>query len=488
MYVQSNGEDQITDVVVLGTGPGGLASVGAAVEAACNDIGGNGTWSTGWVTFVNSQMQCDQGIGDSVDLFMQDCEKLIEECSVRCGVQWDPVLARLYAKESGEMYDVLTKRGVKFPRLSKRPLQTSVPRLAAVESTDQFARAFEPDFAGPNVRTYLNSTAVRLIMESGRVTGVHVRPNDSTPTFKVFAKQGVILATGGYQANPALRQHYLPTVRDSWYPGLPTCRGDGHLLGQAIGGDLINMSMIPPIVAIASALTDEAIAVNSNGERFHDEAGPYQYRVEKLKEQPGQIGHYIFDAATAASKERYVDQLGSGVGKANTMEELAALIRVPAQVLINSVKTWNDFVSSGEKIDPLTNRVDFTAHTITDPPFYTSALVPGVSLTCGGFRTTTSLQVIDVFGEPIPGLFAVGDVAGGLTPTAEMGGTHLGGGFVHGWRAGKAVATGQLAKTHHKEGRTFGQFVPQKATLELKIPIISGVATADQASGSKARL
>lgn len=494
MYLQSNGQDQTTDVVVIGTGPGGLASVASAVESgadvvaieAYKDIGGNGTWSTGWVAFVDSALQRQQGIRDSVDLFMQDCEKLIEQSSKHFGLEWDPVLARQYAKESPQLYDILTKKGVKFPRLIKRPIQTSVPRLAAVESTQQFARAFEPDFAGPKVRTYMNSTAVRLITEGGQVKGVRVQPNDSKPAFNVFAKKGVILASGGYQANAALRRRYAPAHNDAWYPGLPTCRGDGHVMGQAVGGELYNMTMIPGIVAIASALTDEAIAVNSKGHRFHDEAGPYQDRVEALKQEPDQLGHYIFDSGTATRQKHYANQL-TNVVKADTLEELASLIKVPAEELVKTVKQWNDFIASGDKVEPLTKRVDFTTHRIVEAPFYASKMIVGISLTCGGFRTTTSMQVVDVFGEPISGLFAVGDVAGGFTPTAEMGGTHLGGGFVHGWRAGKAAATGQLAKSHHTDGGVFNQHVPQKTNLELRIPIIT-VATAEQTGPPKAHL
>lgn len=494
MYVESNGHDQTTDVVVIGTGPGGLAAVGSAVEAgadvvaieAYKDIGGNGTWSTGWVAFVDSQLQRAQGIKDSVDLFMQDCEKLVDESSKIYGLEWDPVLARLYAQESSRLYDILVRRGVKFPRLIKRPLQTSVPRLAAVESTDQFARAFEADFAGPHVRTYVNSTAIRLITDGPGVTGVRVRPNDpSKPSFSVFARKGIILASGGYQANAPLRRHYQPANPDAWYPGLSTCRGDGHVLGQAVGGELINMTMIPPIVAVASALTDEAIAVNAQGHRFHDEAGPYQYRIEKLKQQPDQIGHYIFDHTTCTRLKRYVNQLTGPVLQADTLEELARLIQVPARALADTVKKWNAFIASGDKVDPDTKRVDFTARAIVDAPFYASRMVPSVSLTCGGFRTTTSMQVIDVFGQPIPGLFAVGDVAGGFAPTAEMGGTHLGGGFVHGWRAGRAVAKGNLTESHWAGG-VFGQFVPQRNKLELPIPIIN-VDTSQQRGGAAAK-
>src|SRR5882757_4230552 len=92
-----------------------------------------------------------------------------------------------------------------------------------------------------------------------------------------------------------------------------------------------------------------------------------------------------------ASKKRHVDQRGGGVRKVDTLEELASMIEVPAKPLTDTVKKWNDFITSGEKVEPLTNHVDFTTHTITDSPFFTAPLVPGVSLTCRGFRTTTSL-------------------------------------------------------------------------------------------------
>jgi len=482
MYKEPNGQDQEADVVVVGTGPGGLAAVGSAVAAgaevvsieAHDRLGGNGLLSTGWVAFVDCALQREQGIEDSVELFLEDCEKLVKESGEVWGLAWDKDLTRLFAQESSKMYDILTERGVKFPRLIKRPLQTSVDRLAAVEDTNMFAAAFEPDFAGPHVSTYLRCSVDRLIVVDGAVKGVRVQPRDGSRPFTVRARKGVVLAAGGFQANPKLRRHFQSDIGPMGvYPGLDTCRGDMHLLGQAIGGDLVNMTMIPPLVAVPSHLTEEAIAVNAKGKRFHDEAGPYGARVAALKKQDQRRGHYIYDANTFSRKRQYVDMVPPPRVKANTLRELAAKIKVPGEALEQSVREWNEFLATGETKDPATGRVQFepSRRPISEAPFYSNPMVVGVSLSVGGFVTTASMQVVDVFGNPIPGLFAVGDCAGGLTPTAEMGGTHLGGGFVLGWVAGQAIVTGKLAAPHKKG--TFGQHVSKSNQSDIRMPVIN---------------
>lgn len=483
MYLQPSATNLETDVVVIGTGPGGLSAVGSAVANGAqvvaieshDNIGGNGVLSTGWVAFVNSTLQRSLGIEDSVDLFMRDCKKLLDQTQRLYGVTWDENLTRFYAEKSAKMYDELTSRGVKFTRLIRRPLQTSVDRLAAVEDTKMFPAAFEQDFAGPNVKTFLRCSAQRLLTDStGSVVGVLVQPRDNQPSFSVRARKGVIIAAGGYGANLSLRRHFQPDPSDvTIYSGLPTCRGDGQLIGQAVGGDLINMAMIPPIVAVPSHLTEEAIAVNLAGNRFHDEAGPYYDRVYALRQQIENKGHYIFDSQTYATKRRYVDPMAGPLTQAPTVAALAEKLGIPAAAAESSVRSWNDFLTSGASTDPSTGRVQFepSRRPITKGPFYSKTMVEGVSLTCGGFVTTLSMQVVDVWGKPIPGLFAVGDCAGGLTPTAEMGGTHLGGGFVLGWEAARAAVTGDL-KEPHTVG-TFGQEVEKKKGVDLSMPIIS---------------
>jgi succinate dehydrogenase/fumarate reductase flavoprotein subunit len=487
MYLQPDGRNQETDVVVIGTGPGGLSAVGAAVEAgaqvvaieAQDKIGGNGLLSTGFVAFVNSAQQRVQGLQDSVAIFMKDCRKIIDDNSEHYGIVWDEKLTRVYAERSAEMYDVLTARGVKFTRLIKRPSVCTVDRVAAAEDTKMFPAAFEQDFAGPNVTTYVSCTAQRLLFEGGVVTGVQIQPRDGSPPFTVRARKGVILATGGFGANPALRRRYQPDIEvmDA-YVGLATCRGDGHLLGQAIGGDLINMTMIPEVVVIASYTTASAIAVNVDGRRFHDEAGPYPASVAALKQQKGRKGYYIWDDKTQQSEKHYIDQMLGPTISGQTLEELAAKIGVPPDALESEVGSWNGFLATGQEKEPSTGRVQYAAdrRPIEQEPFWAKPMIRGIGVTYGGFVTTTDMQVVDIFGKAIPGLFAVGDCAGGMAPIGEMGGTHLGGGFVFGRIAGLAAAKGENVKPHTRA--TFGQFLDKTGKTEMRNPIVS--ISADQ--------
>lgn len=441
------------DVVVLGTGPGGMAAVAAAADSgarvvaveAMDHIGGNAVWSTGYLAFVDSDMQREQGIVDSEELFVSDARAMVDAARDRFGVEWDEALVRLFARESAQTYRILTQRGVRFSRFIPRPKQHTVDRMAAVEDSWMIGRAFRADFQRPEVDTLYRTVADRLLTENGRITGVLAHGLDDGAAVAVHARRGVVLATGGYQSNPELRRRYQPEfVARAPYLGVDTCRGDGHLMGQAVGGDLINMTFVPPLVIVSSSVVEDAIAVNQAGERFHDEAGPYEERVERLHAQPGRRAWYVVDDVVAREKEGLIGQMPEPPVQAGTLDELADAIGVPADALRRTVERWNDFLAGEAAVDPEHGRVVLPPgrRPCATPPFTAVPMVEGINFCCGGFRVTTDMQVVDVFGSPIPGLFAAGDCVGGLNPVSDLGGIHICGGLTLGRVAGTAAARG----------------------------------------------
>lgn len=437
------------DVVVLGAGPAGMAATAAAREQgatvavleARDDIGGNAVWSNGYLAFVSSDMQQAYGISDGEEFFVADARAAFELARQRFGVVWDEDVVRLFARESAETYRMLAARGVRFTRFVSRP-QHSVDRVVAVEDPTMFSRAFEADFASPAVRTLHGTVVDRLITDRGYVTGVRAHRRAGNEQIHVLAARGVVLATGGYQSNPQLRSRFQPAVQaDAPYLGIDTCQGTGHQIGQAVGGDLVNMTFVPPMVVVASTVAENAIAVNRAGMRFHDETGAFNERVDRLREQPGQRAWYLLDAVVACEHAGLIDQMPEPAVRADTVAELAAAIGVPRDALERTIADWNDFLDSPALVDPEFGRdAPGGRRTLTAGAFVAVPMVEGINFCCGGFRTTTAMQVVDVFGEPIPGLFAAGDCASGLNSAADMGGLHICGAVTLGRVAGQAAA------------------------------------------------
>lgn len=453
-------DESVSDVVVIGTGPGGMAATaaaaceGATVTAVDTEtrIGGNSINSAGYLTFVDSAMQRACGIEDSEEAFVGDAMRTASRAGEEYGILCDEELVRLFARESGETFRRLSADGVRFSRCIRRPRQHTVDRMLAVEDPSTFAMAFRKYFDLPNVATRFSTVAERLIIAEGDVVGVRARQRTGSALtgderygepVDLYARRGVVLATGGYQANPLLRQRYQPSfLARAPYLGLDSCRGGGHLMGGAIGGDLINMTHVPPLVMVNSALVEDAIAVNEAGMRFHDEAGPGEERVASLMAQPHRNGWYVIDSVTARAKRHLIDQMPERPTAAPSLAQLARAIGCRPIELQQSVDEWNTLLASGADRDPVFGRVVFPSarRSLVKAPFLAIPMVIGVNFVSGGFVVTTDMQVVDVFGRPIRGLFAVGDCVGGFNPVADLGGMRLAGGFTFGHIAGRSVA------------------------------------------------
>lgn len=443
------------EVVVVGAGPGGMAAAVAAADAgasvlvleALHEIGGNAVWSTGYLAFTGIDMQADAGLTDSVEQFLDDARAEVDLQRERYGIVWDEELTRAYVEGSAETYAFLRRYGVGFNRFIERPRQHTVHRMVDLDDTWSLQRAYLQAFAERGIEVRYGVRARRLVVHAGRVAGVEIDGPDGSGV--VHASRGVVLATGGYQAGAEVRRRVQPEHRATTpYLGVATCRGDGHVMGQAVGGDLINMTMIQPLVIVGSALVEDSIAVNADGERFHDEAGPYDDRVAALDRQPHRLAHYVFDGRTATRRSGLVDQMPEPAVQAPTIAALARALGVPADALERTVARWNEIVGSGVPCDPDHGRVVFPAdHVgIVDPPFHAARMVVGVNFPAGGFRTTDRMAVVDVFGDPVPGLWAAGDTVGGVNPCLGLGGIHICSALTLGRLAGDAAARGDAGR------------------------------------------
>ena len=460
------------DIVVIGGGPAGMAT---ALEASKNGasvllleadtlLGGNAARSTGYLAFQGFEMQHREGLDDNAEIFFKDMVNEIKRQEETYGIEFDAELAKVFAKESASTYDWLVELGFEFNRFLPRPLQHSVNRMVDVTDTSMFTKVFSDVLEKNDVDVRTSTRARRLLLEESQIVGVQ------TDKESFRANMGVVLAAGGYQANSSIRKKYQPEhMATTPYLGTHHDVGDGHIMGQEVGGELINMTMIPPLIMVGSALVEDSIAVNTLGRRFHDEAGPYDYRVQELNKQPNKTAYYIYDNQTYLKKRQLINEMPQTPSSANSLMELAQTIGSDHKALEEAVTRWNDFLTSSEKKDPDFGRVILPAErrAILEPPYFASKMITGINFPAGGFRVNADLQVLNVYGEPIPKLFAVGDCSGGLGPVIGMGGMRITPALTLGRVVGRKIATQKFECIPNSE--RLDEYIPSNT---MKVPVI----------------
>ena len=319
--------------------------------------------------------------------------------------------------------------------------------VAIIEPLQQVAMDGETEL-------YLQTKATELIENNGRVTGVKAVGNDGT-NYEFIGAKGVIMATGGFGANIEMRQEYntsgkwatlgeeIPTTN---HPG---ATGDGIVMGQAIGADIIDMDQIqlmpmwPKTSGEGGHMTGvitNLMFVNENGERFVKEDGRRDEISIAALEQPGGYYWIVNDYADATDNGLKDDYLAAGVASGrcvmgNTIEELAVAMGTDPDSLKKTVEEFNNYVD-GEK-DPLGRSV--FGKRIETGPFYASTFSPAVHHTMGGLRVNTFAQVLNNAGTPIEGLYAAGEVTGGLHGANRIGGNAVPDAIVNGMNAGENI-------------------------------------------------
>lgn len=292
--------------------------------------------------------------------------------------------------------------------------------------------------------------ASELIKDGNRVIGVKGETTDGTP-FIAHANKGVVICTGGFGANVEMRQKYNKhwanldeTVETT---NVSTATGDGIVMAENAGVNLVGMEWIQmlPTGKIAFGPTiNNTIFVNNRGERFVKEDGRRDELSAAVLEQPGSYYYKIVDAHTAEDElggvtykgliiEDIVD--GQYCINGDTVEDLANQLGMDPAVLQASIDEFNEAVESG------TDRFGRAVfdQKLDKGPFYALHGVAKVHHTMGGIEINGKTQAIGVDGNVVEGLYAAGEVTGGIHGANRLGGNAIADVVTFGRIAGQEV-------------------------------------------------
>lgn len=305
--------------------------------------------------------------------------------------------------------------------------------------------------ANDDIEIQLNTKAEELILEDNRIVGVKATKGEESVTY--VANKGVIIATGGFGANVEMREKY-----NTQWASLDSsigcsnqsvaATGDGIIMGEAVGAQLVDMGLIQlhpngeegtgMMMGQPHTSGLNRIFVNNEGKRFVAEDARRDVLVNAIYDQPDGTMWIVADATRYPEGDPLIDnpvKLGKTL-KADTIEELAELMEVDAENLQDSIDQYNAIVEGGQDEFGLTTY----GEKLGNAPFYAAKRLPTVHHTMGGLKIDNEARVLGENDEPIKGLFAAGEVTGGIHGGNRLGGNAIVDICVFGKIAGESAA------------------------------------------------
>ena len=297
-----------------------------------------------------------------------------------------------------------------------------------------------------NLALLTDVTATKLLTnEAGAVIGVEAQGKAGNKV-TVNAK-AVILATGGFGANLDMVVQYKPDLAGFMTTNAAGIQGQGILMAAEIGAATVDMEQIqihPTVQADTASLITEglrgdgAILVNANGERFIDEVGTRDVVSAAEIAQPDSFSWLVVDQKMVDASSVIQGYIKRGLMlQGDTYEALAAELGIPADAFAATMEKWNGYVA--DKNDPDFGRTSF-AQPLDTAPFYAVKVTAGIHHTMGGLKIDPQTHVLNTEGQIIPGLFAAGEVTGGVHGGNRLGGNAVADFVVFGRIAGQAAA------------------------------------------------
>ena len=365
----------------------------------------------------------------------------------------DPELVETLCANSADAIDWLDEHGItlhnvsSFGGASVKRIHRPVNDEGKVVSVGSYMiPLLQENCEKAGVKMMLDTTATEILTDAnGAAVGVKAT-GASGETVTVNAK-AVVLASGGFGANLDMVVKYKPELKGFMTTNAPGIQGQGIEMAQAIGAATVDMDQIqihPTVEANTAALITEglrgdgAILINEEGQRFIDEVGTRDVVSAAEIAQTGSYSWLVVDQAMVDASSVIQGYIKKGYTVTGaTYEELGKAMGVDAAAFAETMEKWNGYVEA--KNDPDFGRTSF-ANPLNTAPYYAVKVTAGVHHTMGGLKINANTEVLNEKGEVIPGLFAAGEVTGGVHGANRLGGNAVADFTVFGRIAGAAAS------------------------------------------------
>ena len=486
------------DVVVVGAGGAGMtAAITAAAEGKSvvilesqSMVGGNSVRATGGMNAGKTVYQDENEFGESAGVektLKTAAEKYADNETITAlaktvSEQWaayqanptgyfdsvelmeldtmiggkginDPELVETLCANSADAIDWLDEHGITLHNVSSFG-GASVKRIhrpvnaegKTVSVGSYMIPLLEENCKKAGVQILLNTTANEILTDAnGAAAGI--KATGSTGETVTVNAKAVVLTTGGFGANLDMVVKYKPELKGFMTTNAPGIQGQGIEMAQAIGAATVDMDQIqihPTVEANTAALITEglrgdgAVLINAEGKRFIDEVGTRDVVSAAEIAQTGSYSWLVVDQAMADASSVIQGYIKKGYTVTGaTYEELGKAMGVDAAAFAETMDKWNGYVEA--KNDPDFGRTSF-ANPLNTAPYYAVKVTAGVHHTMGGLKINANTEVLNEKGEVIPGLFAAGEVTGGVHGANRLGGNAVADFTVFGRIAGAAAS------------------------------------------------
>ena len=413
-----------TDIVIIGSGGAGLSSAITATEKGAKVIvlekmayfGGNSNRSEGEMNAAGTKQQKAHGITD-------DTPERFAADTIRGGHGLnDPALVKALTENAASAEEWLLDLGAHFcHRMGRGGGQTRARGHGPCDGSPvgiEIMRVLGESADKDHIDMRLNNRVTKILMKNGKVSGVQVKTPKGMETINAKA---VILATGGFGANHKMVEKYRPELKGFSTTNHPGATGDGIILAQQVGAGLTDIEQIqihPTVIKKNGALISESMRarggflLNKNGKRFTNELLTRDVVSANELKQSGGIAYLVIDNSIYSKNKMAQNYTAEKLmTKCDTIADVAKLIGVDEKVVQASFDQYHKAFDN--KKDDLFGRPEMLIR-MDQAPYFVAEVTPGIHHTMGGVKIDPQAEVLTPEKKPIPGLFAAGEVTGGV--------------------------------------------------------------------------